>query len=61
MFENDIRKEKYILLIAYSGSEEEADASLDELTELLDTADGIAVGRMKQKMASKPRRSRGIL
>ncbi|MCR5119307.1 MAG: GTPase HflX [Lachnospiraceae bacterium] len=50
MFENDIRKEKYILLIAYSGSEEEADASLDELAELLDTADGIAVGRMKQKM-----------
>ncbi|MBR6850831.1 MAG: GTPase HflX, partial [Lachnospiraceae bacterium] len=50
MYENDIRKEKYILLIAYSGEESEADASLDELSDLLDTADGIAVGRMKQKM-----------
>ena len=50
MYENEIRKEKYILLIAYSGAEEEADASLDELEELLDTADGITVGRMKQKM-----------
>ena len=50
MYENEIRKEKYILLIAYSGAEEEADASLDELAELLDTADGIAVSRMKQKL-----------
>ncbi|MCR5251532.1 MAG: GTPase HflX [Lachnospiraceae bacterium] len=50
MYENEIRKEKYILLIAYSGDEEKADASLDELAELLDTADGIAVGRMKQKL-----------
>ena len=50
MYENDIRKEKYILLIAYSGEESEADASLDELSDLLDTAEGIAVGRMKQKM-----------
>ena len=50
MYENEIRKEKYILLIAYSGDEEEADASLDELAELLDTADGITVGRMKQKL-----------
>ena len=50
MFDNDIRKEKYILLIAYSGDEEEADASLDELSELLDTAGGITAGRMKQKL-----------
>lgn len=50
MYENEMRKEKYILLIAYSGAEEEADASLDELAELLDTADGIAVSRMKQKL-----------
>lgn len=50
MYENDIRKEKYILLIAYSGDEEEADASLDELAELLDTAEGLCVGRMKQKL-----------
>ncbi|MBO6207083.1 MAG: GTPase HflX [Lachnospiraceae bacterium] len=50
MYENEIRKEKYILLIAYSGAEEEADVSLDELAELLDTADGIAVSRMKQKL-----------
>lgn len=50
MYENEIRKEKYILLIAYNGAEEEADASLDELSELLDTANGITAGRMKQKM-----------
>ena len=29
-----LRKEKYVLLIAYTGDEEEADASLDELEEL---------------------------
>ena len=50
MFDNEIRKEKYILLIAYSQDEEEADASLDELSELLDTAGGITAGRMKQKL-----------
>jgi len=43
-------KEKYILVIAYSGEEEAADASLDELSELLATAEGAAVGRMKQKL-----------
>ncbi|MBR5421047.1 MAG: GTPase HflX [Lachnospiraceae bacterium] len=48
---NENTREKYILLIAYSGEEEEADASLDELAELLDTAGAEAVGRMKQKLA----------
>ena len=51
MYENEIRKEKYILLIAYSGAEEEADASLDELAELLDTADGIAVRQWNSRSA----------
>ncbi len=50
MYENEIRKEKYMLLAVYSGDEEEAESSLDELAELLDTAGGIAVGRMKQKL-----------
>ena len=50
MYENEIKKEKYVLLIAYTGEEEEADASLDELEELLDTADGITAGRVKQKL-----------
>ncbi|MCR4584997.1 MAG: GTPase HflX [Lachnospiraceae bacterium] len=50
MVDNDIRKEKYILLISYSGEEKQAEASLDELARLLDTAGGLAVGRMKQKL-----------
>ena len=55
MFENNAQREEYVLLIAYSGEEREADASLDELAELLDTADGITVGRMKQKLVQPDR------
>ncbi len=51
MYENEIRQEKYILLIAYSDDEEQADASLDELAELLDTAGGISEARLKQKLS----------
>ena len=50
MTENKTEKERYILFISYSGDEAEADASLDELSALLDTAEGVTVGRMKQKL-----------
>lgn len=50
MIESAQIKEKYIMVIAYNGEEETADATLDELSELLDTAGAEAVGRMMQKL-----------
>ncbi len=50
MIESTEQKEKYIIVIAYSCDDETADASLDELSDLLDTAGGVSVDRMKQKL-----------
>ena len=51
MTENTIKEEKYILVAVATGDEEAAWDSLDELSELLDTAGGITVFQTVQNLA----------
>ena len=48
MFENEKVEERLILVAAYTGTEEAANESLDELEELVETAGAITVGRVTQ-------------
>ena len=50
MTENTIKEEKYILVAVATGDEEAAWDSLDELSELLDTAGGITVFQTVQNL-----------
>lgn len=50
MTENTIKEEKYILVAVETGDEEEAWDSLDELSELLDTAGGITIFQTVQNL-----------
>ena len=50
MTENTIKEEKYILVAVATGDEEEAWDSLDELSELLDTAGGITIFQTVQNL-----------
>ncbi|MBR3306566.1 MAG: GTPase HflX [Lachnospiraceae bacterium] len=47
---NERSGERFILVAVYSDDEEASEASLGELSELLDTAEGITAGRLKQKL-----------
>lgn len=51
MTENTIQEEKYILVAVATGDEEAAWNSLDELSELLDTAGGITIFQTVQNLA----------
>lgn len=48
MFENEKVEERLILVAAFTGTEEAANESLDELEELVETAGAVAVGRVTQ-------------
>ena len=51
MTDNTISEEKYILVAVATGDEEAAWDSLDELSELLDTAGGITIFQVVQNLA----------
>lgn len=50
MIDTKIQKEKYILVCVYGGAEELAEASLEELSDLTETAGAESIGRVIQLM-----------